>query len=77
MQVSPTQLKRLCYRIFGLAPKALLMRHRMTRTLQSLNNRPLRDLRLVLDPGFFDQSHFNRDFKMFFGRPPGGYLAIS
>ena len=75
LALSPVQLKRLCRRLFGIAPKALLIRHRLARTLGMLEHRPYTELRQHLDLGYCDQSHFIRDFKTFFGMPPTRYLA--
>jgi AraC-like DNA-binding protein len=72
---SPVQLKRLCRRLFGIAPKSLLIRHRLARMLAMLEQRPYAELRHFLDLGYCDQSHFIRDFKAFFGMPPTRYLA--
>lgn len=73
--MSPVQLKRLCQRLFGVTPKALLIRHRLARMLAALEHRPYSELREFLDLGYCDQSHFIRDFKAFFGMPPTRYFA--
>ena len=73
--MSPVQLKRLCIRLFGVTPKALLIRHRLARMLAALEHRPYSELRQFLDLGYCDQSHFIRDFKAFFGMPPTRYFA--
>ncbi|MDH7976012.1 AraC family transcriptional regulator [Sphingomonas sp. AR_OL41] len=73
--MSPVQLKRLCLRLFGVTPKALLIRHRLARMLAALEHRPYSELRQFLDLGYCDQSHFIRDFKAFFGMPPTRYFA--
>ena len=75
LALSPVQLKRLCRRLFGVAPKSLLIRHRLARMLATLEQRPYAELRQFLDLGYCDQSHFIRDFKTFFGMPPTRYLA--
>lgn len=75
MQMRQVTLKRLCRRAFGLPPKTLLIRHRLARMLSALEHRPYRELNHFLDLGYTDQSHFIRDFKMFFGMPPTRYLA--
>jgi AraC-like DNA-binding protein len=74
--LSPVQLKRLCRRLFGIAPKSLLIRHRLARMLATLEQRPYAELRHFLDLGYCDQSHFIRDFKAFFGMPPTRYFAV-
>jgi len=73
--LSPVQLKRLCRRLYGVAPKSLLIRHRLARMLATLEQRPYAELRHFLDLGYCDQSHFIRDFKAFFGMPPTRYFA--
>ncbi len=73
--LSPVQLKRLCRRLYGVAPKSLLIRHRLARMLATLEQRPYAELRQFLDLGYCDQSHFIRDFKAFFGMPPTRYFA--
>lgn len=75
LALSPVQLKRLCRRLFGIAPKSLLIRHRLARMLATLEQRPYAELRHFLDLGYCDQSHFIRDFKAFFGMAPTRYLA--
>jgi len=75
LALSPVQLKRLCRRLFGVTPKALLIRHRLARMLAALEQRPYAELRHFLDLGYCDQSHFIRDFKAFFGMPPTRYFA--
>jgi AraC-like DNA-binding protein len=75
--MSPVQLKRLCLRLFGVTPKALLIRHRLARMLAALEHRPYSELRQFLDLGYCDQSHFIRDFKAFFGMPPTRYFAAT
>lgn len=75
MHMQPVTLKRLCHRAYGLPPKTLLIRHRLARMLSALEHRPYRELNHFLDLGYTDQSHFIRDFKMFFGMPPTRYLA--
>jgi AraC-like DNA-binding protein len=75
MQMQQVTLKRLCHRAYGLPPKTLLIRHRLARMLSALDHRPYRELNHFLDLGYTDQSHFIRDFKMFFGMPPTRYLA--
>jgi AraC-like DNA-binding protein len=77
LALSPVQLKRLCRRLYGVAPKSLLIRHRLARMLATLEQRPYAELRHFLDLGYCDQSHFIRDFKAFFGMAPTRYFAAA
>jgi AraC-like DNA-binding protein len=66
-------LQRLCLRTFGFGPKRLLRRQRFLRTLDRIRDRlgePLTDL---VDGAYYDQAHFNRDFKAFMGMSPTAY----
>ena len=45
--------------------------------LAVLEQRPYAELRLFLDLGYCDQSHFIRDFKAFFGMAPTRYFAAN
>lgn len=66
-------LQRLCLRAFGFGPKRLLRRQRFLRTLDKIRDRldePFADL---VDGAYYDQAHFNRDFKAFMGMSPTAY----
>jgi AraC-like DNA-binding protein len=71
-----TQLERLCKRAFGFPPKLLLRRQRFLRTLALLMRQPQAKWGDILDPQYYDQAHFNRDFQRFFGMSPKKYLAL-
>jgi methylphosphotriester-DNA--protein-cysteine methyltransferase len=64
--VSPRSLHRLCLRAFGFAPKRLLRRQRFLETLGLIrvSDAPFSTL---LDEQYYDQAHFNRDFRDFMG----------
>ncbi len=74
--ITTVQLERLSKRIFGFTPKLLLSRQRFLRTLGILLNAPLSKWADILDPQYYDQAHFNRDFQRFFGMSPKAYLAL-
>jgi AraC-like DNA-binding protein len=57
----------------GVAPKALARLLRFERALELLGTRPLADV--AYECGYYDQAHFNRDFRAFAGAPPGELLA--
>lgn len=76
LEISTRHLTRLSLRMFGFTPKLLIRRQRFLRTLQTLRERPDAALGPLIDEGYFDQSHFVRDFKLFMGMPPSRYFAL-
>jgi AraC-like DNA-binding protein len=76
LNVSGMQLERLSKRVFGFPPKLLIRRQRFLRTLALLMRQPEAKWGEILDPQYYDQAHFNRDFQRFFGMAPKQYLAL-
>jgi AraC-like DNA-binding protein len=76
LALSPRHLTRLSLRMFGFPPKLLIRRQRFLRTLQALRESPDAALGAVIDDGYFDQSHFVRDFHLFMGLSPSAYFAL-
>lgn len=74
--VSERQLERLCDRYFGFPPKLLLRRQRFLRTLAVMQVNLDRRWADMLDPQYYDQSHFVRDFRRFMGLSPTQYFAL-
>lgn len=73
--IEPALLRRICKRVFGFGPKRLLRRQRFLDTLGRIRvtDEPrFEDLR---GPEYFDQPHFNREFREFMGLSPGAYLS--
>jgi AraC-like DNA-binding protein len=74
--LSPRQFRRRCLEESGLTPKhlarVLRFRHacRMARGVVPLNWSAI-----ALDAGYFDQSHFIRDFREFMGQTPMAVLS--
>ena len=59
----------------GVGPKVLSRIHRLCGLLESLDpSRPVRWSALAHEWGYYDQAHFNRDFRHFAGLSPRGYL---
>lgn len=67
-------LNRLCVRVFGFTPVRLLARQRFLRTLGAVRDQLDRPLSEVIDGAYYDQAHFNRDFKAFMGMTPMAYF---
>jgi AraC-like DNA-binding protein len=62
----------------GVPPKVLARILRFERAAKLLRRRDAPDLgRLALDCGYYDQAHFNRDFRAFAGATPTGYRVTS
>lgn len=72
MGISDRTLQRLCLRAFGFSPKRLLRRQRFLRTLDKIRDRLGTPLADFVDD-YYDQAHFNRDFKAFMGMSPTAY----
>ncbi|WP_156254701.1 AraC family transcriptional regulator [Sandarakinorhabdus oryzae] len=67
-------LARLCHRAFGFSPKSLLRRQRFLRTLAQIGDRLDQPLSVLLDGGYYDQSHFIREFRSYMGMTPLAYF---
>jgi AraC-like DNA-binding protein len=76
LHMSGMQLERLSKRVFGFTPKLLIRRQRFLRTLALLMRQPTAKWGEILDPQYYDQAHFNRDFQRFFGMAPKQYLTL-
>jgi AraC-like DNA-binding protein len=64
------------HRELGMPPKAVARLLRFERALERLRaGADLGDV--ALDSGYYDQAHFNRDFRRFAGRTPTEYLVAS
>lgn len=74
--LSIAQLQRLSARIFGFPPKLLLRRQRFVRTLAVIMRDPESNWSAALDAHYYDQAHFNRDFRQFFKMSPRQYRAL-
>jgi AraC-like DNA-binding protein len=60
----------------GLTPKVYFRLRRFQQALRRLETRTTDDLAsLALDCGYYDQAHFNHDFKAFSGLSPTAFLA--
>ena len=75
--VSPRSLQRLCLRLYGFPPKRLIRRQRFLDTLGKFRTAVGEPLQAAIDPDYFDQAHFYRDFRDFMGMSPRAYFGAS
>ncbi len=69
-------LERLCKRYFGFSPKKLLQRQRFLRSLAQFMLDPSLSWLDAIDPQYFDQPQFVRDFRSFMGMSPSAYAEL-
>ena len=68
-----TQFKRLV----GITPKEITRFYRFAYVLHTIDSARAVDwTRIAQDSGFYDQSHFNKDFAAFTGHSPSDYLRL-
>ena len=77
LEVSHKHLIAETRTLIGLPPKALARIARFNGALRAFDHgRPVAWERVALDCGYYDQPHFNREFRAFAGATPGDYLAL-
>jgi len=69
-------LHRVCTAVFGFPPVRLLRRQRFLRTLAKVRDQLDQPLGELIDSGYYDQAHFNRDFKACMGMTPLAYFRL-
>jgi AraC-like DNA-binding protein len=69
-------LHRVCTSVFGFPPVRLLRRQRFLRTLGKVRDRLDQPLGQLIDSAYYDQAHFNRDFKAHMGMTPLAYFRL-
>ena len=72
--LSQRQFERLCMKVTGLSPKRLHKIARFNRVRLALLLRPDRDLNdLMAEAGYYDYSHFSKDFRSCMGMTPAQF----
>jgi len=72
--ISPRYLHKLISQYTGLSPKFLNKVNRFQQSLKLINDNKNSLTSIAYDCGYFDQSHFIKDFKSFTGITPSAYL---
>jgi AraC-like DNA-binding protein len=75
--ISSRYLQKLFLHYTGLTPKLYNKINRFQRSLRLVSQNELSLTSIAYDCGYFDQSHFIREFKSFTGFTPSGYAAAS
>jgi AraC-like DNA-binding protein len=75
LNTSNRSLQRLFTDYVGVGPKWVVRRFRMHEAADRAASGPVDWARLALDLGYYDQSHFVRDFTAAVGIPPARYAA--
>ncbi len=74
-RVSKRTLQRLFRKYVGVSPKWVIQRYRLHEAAEKMASGKTKNWsQLALDLGYFDQSHFIRDFKQIVGKTPSDYL---
>ncbi len=71
--LSVSQFERRFRTVFQKTPSRFLIQYRLTRASQMLMHSDATVSQIAQEVGFYDHSHFTREFQKLFGSPPGRY----
>jgi len=74
--LSISQFERRFRIVFEQTPSRFLIRYRLTRASHILMHSDNTVSQIAQDVGFYDHSHFTREFQKLFGMAPGRYRKI-
>jgi AraC-like DNA-binding protein len=74
LKITPRTLERYFKEMIGLSAKRYLRLVRFSKVFKLLQQQHFSKAEVSYITGYFDQSHFNRDFKMFSGENPKSYF---
>jgi AraC-like DNA-binding protein len=78
MKITPRHFRRAFREASGMAPKHFQQLSRFRAVLkQLLISRNTKYLPVALDKGYFDQTHFIKEFKRFMGETPASFLTAN
>ncbi|OGT82319.1 MAG: hypothetical protein A3J35_06165 [Gammaproteobacteria bacterium RIFCSPLOWO2_02_FULL_52_10] len=72
--INKRTLQRLFYKYVGVSPKWVIKKYRLQEVLEKFENGNVDVQDMIYELGYFDQSHFIRDFKAFIGKSPHMYM---
>lgn len=76
--LSARRIEQVYKEYLGIGPKTFARIKRFHYALQQINRADELNLtKLALNSGYYDQAHFNRDFKKFMGLSPNRYVALN
>lgn len=73
--MSPRYLQKLFVQYTGMPPKLYAKVQRFQQSLKLIQRKEASLTSITYECGYFDQSHFIREFKSFAGVTPSGYAA--
>jgi AraC-like DNA-binding protein len=77
MGISQSHLGTQFKRLVGIPPKELTRFYRFAHVLHAIDSTHTIDWTSIAhESGFYDQSHFNKDFMAFTGHSPTNYLRL-
>jgi AraC-like DNA-binding protein len=76
-EITPRYLQKLFIQCTGITPKFYSQINRFQRSLKLIKQRDESLTSIAYECGYFDQSHFIREFKSFTGITPSAYLTES
>jgi PAS domain S-box-containing protein len=71
--LSLSQFEKRFKATFNTTPIKFLIRYRITRSCHDLIHSDRKIIQISIDNGFYDHSHFSREFKRMIGMSPGEY----
>ena len=72
--INKRTLQRLFYKYVGVSPKWVIKKYRLQEVLEKFEQGNVDVQDMINELGYFDQSHFIRDFKAFIGKSPHIYM---
>lgn len=75
--ISSRYLQKLFLQYTGLTPKLYSKIHRFQQSLSLIGKKEFSLTSIAYDCGYFDQSHFIREFKSFTGHTPSSYVLAA